>query len=188
MLPKLQTERLCLRPLAPNDADSISLALGAWEIANTTLSIPHPYPDGEATRYIDRKIAECEREKSLVLAIERRCNQTFLGVVELHQIDREHAQAELSFWLTVAGWGQGYMSEAIQPLLKLGFTHLDLNRIYGYHMVRNPASGRVMQKNGLVLEGILRQRVRKWGKFEDVALRSILRSDWQQQNLNLIGA
>ena len=46
-------------------------------------------------------------------------------------------------------------------------------------MVRNPASGRVLQKNGFVLEGLLKQRVKKWGKFEDVRLLSILRQEWQ---------
>jgi RimJ/RimL family protein N-acetyltransferase len=46
-------------------------------------------------------------------------------------------------------------------------------------MVRNPASGKVLQKNGFVQEGLLRQRVRKWGVFEDVALLAILHRDWQ---------
>lgn len=71
------------------------------------------------------------------------------------------------------------MSEALKPLLGFGFDTLSLNKIYAYHMVRNLASGRVLQKNGFTLEGLLRQRVRKWGKFEDVRLLSILRQEWQ---------
>ncbi len=45
-------------------------------------------------------------------------------------------------------------------------------------MVRNPASGRVLEKVGMKREGLLRQRVRKWGVFEDVVLMAILQSDW----------
>ncbi len=71
------------------------------------------------------------------------------------------------------------MSEAIKPMLDFGFETLSLNRIYAYHMKRNIASGKVLQKNGFQLEGLLRQRVRKWGIFEDVILLSILRQDWQ---------
>lgn len=41
-------------------------------------------------------------------------------------------------------------------------------------MVRNPASGRVLEKLGMKPEGVLRQRVRKWGVFEDVVLMAIL--------------
>jgi len=59
-----------------------------------------------------------------------------------------------------------------------GFEVLGLNRLYAYHMTRNPASRRVLEKNGFRKEGVLRQRVRKWGKFEDVALWAFLREDW----------
>jgi len=67
----------------------------------------------------------------------------------------------------------------LKPVLRFAFEDLGLNRLCAYHMVRNPASGKVLQKNGFVQEGLLRQRVRKWGVFEDVALLAILRRDWQ---------
>lgn len=104
-----------------------------------------------------------------------------IGIVELHDIETEHSVAELSYWLAVAAWGNGYMSEALPPLLSFGFDTLSLNRIHAYHMVRNEASGKVLQKNGFELEGLLRQRVKKWDKFEDVKLFSLLRSDWQNK-------
>jgi [ribosomal protein S5]-alanine N-acetyltransferase len=49
-------------------------------------------------------------------------------------------------------------------------------------MVRKPASGRVLEKVGMKREGLLRQPVRKWGKFEDVVLLAILREDWQRDS------
>ena len=54
---------------------------------------------------------------------------------------------------------------------------MKLNRIHAHHMLRNPASGRVLEKIGMKQEGILRERVRKWGVFEDVAVLSILRKE-----------
>ena len=72
------------------------------------------------------------------------------------------------------------MSEALQAAVRYGFEGLGLNRLYAYHMVRNPASGRVLEKNRFVQEGLLRQRVRKWGRFEDVALWAILRREWRE--------
>jgi RimJ/RimL family protein N-acetyltransferase len=44
-------------------------------------------------------------------------------------------------------------------------------------MVRNPAAGKVLQHVGMLREGVLRQRVRKWGVHEDVVLYAILRDD-----------
>ena len=37
----------------------------------------------------------------------------------------------------------------------------------------------ILEKNGFKQEGLLRQRVRKWGQFEDVSLWAILRQEWQ---------
>ena len=54
---------------------------------------------------------------------------------------------------------------------------LGLNRIYAHHMVRNPGSGRVLEKIGFVGEGMLRERVRKWGVYEDVVLCAVLRRE-----------
>lgn len=98
-----------------------------------------------------------------------------IGEVELRDIDREHSQAELSFWITVAQWSRGYAAEAAGAAVHYGFDELELNRIYAHHMVRNPASGEVLRKIGMKLGGVLRERVRKWGVFEDVAIHAVLR-------------
>jgi RimJ/RimL family protein N-acetyltransferase len=70
------------------------------------------------------------------------------------------------------------MSEAVGATVGYAFTTLPLNRLYAHHMTRNPASGRVLERNGFQREGVLRQRVRKWGRYEDVALWALLREDW----------
>jgi [ribosomal protein S5]-alanine N-acetyltransferase len=177
----LETDRLLLRLLDRADIKSIQDAASDRSVADTTISIPHPYPDGEAERYVLRKIADFEAGHSVSFAIESRSNKVFYGVIEIRDIDREHSQGELSFWLAVEAWGKGYTSEALKPILRFGFEDLELNRLYAYHMVRNPASGKVLQKNGLLQEGVLRQRICKWRVFEDVKLWAILRTDWQSK-------
>ncbi len=175
----LKTNRLVLRPLTFEDAPFIQTFASVRELADAMISIPHPYPNGEAERYISKQLAEFEAGDSVTFAIERKSESVFSGIIEVRDIEREHSQAELSFWLAVEAWGQGYMSEALKPVLRFAFEDLSLNRLYGYHMVRNPGSGKVFQKNGFVQEGLLRQRVRKLGVFEDVALWAILHRDWQ---------
>ena len=98
----------------------------------------------------------------------------------LREIDTEHSQAEMGFWIEVESWGKGYATEAARAVVRSAFDQLKLNRVYAHHMVRNPASGRVMEKVGMKREGLLRQRVRKWGVFEDVVLLAILHDDWRQ--------
>ena len=177
--PTLQTRQLRLSPIAPSDTAAIQKAASVREIADAMITIPHPYPDGEAERYVVRKQAEREAGGSATYTIKQKPKALFCGIIELREIDREHSHGELSFWLDVAAWGRGYMSEAVQLVVRYGFEVLDLNRLYAYHMLRNPASGRILAKNGFKQEGLLRQCVRKRERFEDVALWAILRQDWQ---------
>ena len=69
------------------------------------------------------------------------------------------------------------MTEALRAVVAYGFDQLGLNRIEAQHETDNPASGRVMAHVGMQYEGTLRQRVKNKGKFVDVALCAILRSD-----------
>jgi len=178
----LETSRLRLRHIRFTDAPFIQLAAAERSVSDTMISIPHPFPEGEGERYVKRSIREIKNGKSMAFVLELKEERKLCGMIEIREIERDHSQAELSFWLSSSCWGQGYMSEGVEGILHYGFEKLNLNRFYAYHMLRNPASGRVLEKNGFRREGILRQRVRKWGKFEDVALWAILRQDWQGCN------
>ena len=90
-----------------------------------------------------------------------------------------HAVGELGYWIAVSAWGRGYATEAAGALCDFAFGALDLHRIQARHLMRNPASGRVMQKLGMQREGILRGAVRKWDRFEDLALYAVLAPEWQ---------
>ena len=174
----ITTTRLRLTPLHDDHADAIQAAAADRDVADTMISIPHPYPEGEAARWIGQQQAERTGGRASAFGIETIANDEFCGVVAIRNIDREHEQAELSFWLARSAWSNGYMSEVVTATLRYGFETLDLNRLYAYHMVRNPASGRVLEKNGFTQEAVLRDRVKKWGVFEDVCLWAMLKRDW----------
>ncbi len=69
-----------------------------------------------------------------------------------------------------------------RPSRSIGFEVLELHRVFAEHLVRNPASGRVMQKVGMRHEARLRQHINKWGAFEDIDLYGILADEWRQLN------
>lgn len=181
MGPILETERLILRPLGLGDAPAVSQLAGHREIAHTTISIPHPYSVEQAQQWIAAHSSPEALLKQVTFGITTRGDGQLIGAVGLREINAEHSQAELGFWLGVEWWGKGYATEAARAVLRYGFLHRNLNRIYAHHMVRNSASGRVLAKIGMQHEGILRQRVRKWGVFEDVVVLAILRDDWEKR-------
>ncbi len=179
--PTLETPRLRLRPFMPADAPRLRELAGAREIADTTISIPHSYPEGLAERWIAQQAAEFAAGRTVAFAVQFKPDPALIGGIGLRDIDREHLQAELGMWIGVPWWGRGYALEATRALVDYGFGQLGLNRIHAHHLTRNPASGRVLTKAGFQREGLLRQRVRKWGVFEDVVLLALLRQDWDPE-------
>lgn len=175
----LQTERLRIRPLTVADAPTIAALAGRREIADTTISIPHPFSEAQARSWIEKHTGGTSPAQSVIFALTARDHGRLIGAMGLRDIDYEHRHAELGFWIAIDHWGHGYATEAARAVIGYGFEALDLNRIHAHHMARNPASGRVLEKAGLRREGVLRQRVRKWGVFEDVMLLAILRDDWR---------
>jgi len=185
----INTTRLQLRLPRLSDAVDIQICAEEFQIADTMISIPHPYPDGEANRYIQHCLQEYKQKTAICFVILEKQQKQFCGILELRAIDMEHQQAEISFWIRSSQWGKGFMTEVLQVAISFGFEQLGLNRLYAYHMTRNPASGRVLEKNGFVQEGVLRQRVRKWGDYEDVAIWAILKRDSlrSEKNIDLNG-
>ena len=175
--PVLETRRLRLRAFRGDDAPAVQRLAGAREIADTTLAIPHPYPDGVAEAWIAQQSYAPGPGAAIDFALTLRESGELIGSMGLRDLDLEHRQAELGFWVGVPWWRRGYATEAAREVVRFGFETLGLNRIYAHHMVRNPASGRVLGKAGMRREGILRQRIRKWGVFEDVVVHSVLRGD-----------
>lgn len=51
-------------------------------------------------------------------------------------------------------------------------------RIMARHFLKNPASGRVMQKIGKEYEGRMRERFCNWGEYQGIELYDILRREW----------
>ena len=175
--PSLRTTRFLLRPFLAEDAADLQKLAGAWEIADTMISIPHPYSLAYAKSWIAGLSHFFRSGTGIDFAIVLRESKELIGSVALRDIDHENEQAELGFWIGVSWSGAGYATEAAREVTRFGFDHLSLNRIYAHYMVRNLAAGAVLLKLGMKQEGLLRQRVRKWGAFEDVALSALLRDD-----------
>lgn len=173
-VPVLKTARLTLRPLTLGDAPRVQRLAGAREVALNTLTIPHPYPDGAAEEWIRQRTTGEISE--LAFAID---DGELAGVIGLH-LKREHDMAEMGYWIGLPYWGRGYATEAGREVMRYGFEELGLNKIYAGYFTRNAASGSVLRKLGMRLEGTWRQHYKKWGEYVDVAFMAILKSEWQR--------
>ena len=100
-----------------------------------------------------------------------------LGTVSLRRYARDR-RAELGYWLAVPAWGQGIATEAVRALVDYGFREIVLARIYAQVIAGNDVSMRVLDKIGMVREGVKRQHVRKGHRLHDVTIYGLLRSEW----------
>ena len=130
-----------------------------------------------AEEWIAGQAPACKGGKAATFAICLRTDRALVGAIGL-QIDRDLEKAELGYWVGRPFWNRGYATEAASAVLDFGFDKLRLNRIQAAHLSRNPSSGRVLEKVGMLLEGTARQGAKKWGEFEDVVWYGVLRDDW----------
>lgn len=171
--PTLDTERLTLRPFTADDAFEVERLAGQREIADTTLNIPHPYPHGGAAKWIALHAPAWIGGTGATFAVVSKENARLVGAIGL-MIEREHRRAELGYWIAVGNWNRGYATEAGRRVIAFGFETLGLHRIHARHLLRNPASGRVMEKLGMQLEGVHRDSVIKWDRYESLAVYAVL--------------
>jgi [ribosomal protein S5]-alanine N-acetyltransferase len=174
--PTLVTERLVLRPFALSDAARVHELAGAVEIADTTLSIPHPYPEGAAEQWIALHAEMYARGVGANWAIVPKETGELAGAVGL-MLTPEHSRAELAYWVGVPFWGRGFCTEAAREVVRHAFGRLGVERVFACHFSRNAASGKVMRKIGMRHEGTFRRHLRKWGKLEDVEFYGLVVED-----------
>ena len=176
MFTPLQTERLTLRLHAPSDIPALMPLIGAREVAETTLRIPHPYTESDAQGFMAGTKEELLNGSGLRLGIVVRETDTLCGGGGL-RIEPDHRRAELGYWIGVPFWGKGYATEAARAMVKYGFETLRLHRIFASHIVSNSASAKVLRKIGMHHEGRQRGHILKWGEFLDIEMYGMVASD-----------
>ncbi|MDX1945981.1 MAG: GNAT family N-acetyltransferase [Pirellulaceae bacterium] len=174
----LRTPRLVLRPLAADDAPTVQLLAGEKDVASTTRLLPHPYPPGAAEAWIATLPDIYQRAEGITWGIAL-TDGPLLGTIRL-VLNPADNHAELGYWVGKPFWNNGFCTEAARVVVAYGFDKLDLERIYANYMARNPASGRVLHKLGFVQEGLLRRHRRKFGRYEDLIVCGIVRSEYQK--------
>lgn len=176
-LPVIETERIRLRVPEAKDIPRIMEYADNQKISKTTLNIPHPYEEKDAIFWINMANQGLEDGTHFVFAICLLPDDKFIGGIGLHKNERFN-RAELGFWIGEPFWNKGYVTEAAGQILKFGFEQLNLHKIFAIHLTDNPASGKVMIKNGMVKEGELVDHIRKDDKYLTVVQYRITKDEY----------
>ena len=181
-LPSLETQDLVLRRPRMKDAADIYAYAKDEEVARFVLWEPHR--SVSETRSCLRDLIRRARAgypSSWVITL--RNTGSVIGTIGFVWYSAENSSAEIGYSLSRDYWHRGFATQALRAVTAEAFHSLPLNRIEAQHDLRNPTSGRVMEKCGFRQEGILRSRVYNKGEYIDVALWSLLRSDLAESGM-----
>lgn len=149
---RLETERLWLRWLRAADAPSIAAFAGLADVAQMTASIPHPYPPGEAERFILHARASTAGGNALILAATTKAKGRPLVGLVAAQVE-ESAEIELGYTIGPAYAGRGYATEMVRTLVDAVFNLTEARALVANSRTINKASHRVLEKCGFVFTG-----------------------------------
>lgn len=173
MMPEMVTEDLSMRKCSQKDIEEFFRLAVNPNVTKFVQWENHKSIE-ETTSYVASLEEEFFKGDRMTWAICSRQADTFMGLISLSQINEKNFSAEVGFWLGEEYWNKGYATEALKVIIDYGlYGNLNLHRIYARHIVEHIACGRVLQKAGLIFEGVERGSVYCKGKFFDAARYAI---------------
>jgi ribosomal-protein-alanine N-acetyltransferase len=186
--PLIATERLILRMPQPEEAET-PLRYYTKNREHLANSMPL-YPPGffEVSYWqtrLSENIAQYRQDLSASFFVYLRSgSQDFgddiIGSANLSQIVRRAAQfCYLGYGLDRDMQGKGYMTEALESLIKFAFDELNLHRIMANYVPANERSGSVLSRLGFVREGYATSYLYLNGRWQDHILTSLTNPSWK---------
>jgi RimJ/RimL family protein N-acetyltransferase len=153
--PRIETERLVLRPPAFEDAVYIAELANDAEVARMTTGITHPYRLADAEAFL-ACVAELDGSQVRPLLIEHR----EFGPIGMSGFQRHGPSGlmEIGYWLGRSFRGRGFATEATQAALLWAHVAWGKRAVLSSHFTDNPASARVLEKAGFLYTGNVEHR------------------------------
>lgn len=175
---QIQTQRLELSEITWADLENIHRLQSIFEVDEfNTVGIP---VDMEETRvnispYIDAK--ECVPQSKYTWNIVLKETGAFIGLAGIKISLDKFRIGEIFYKLLPDHWGNGYATEVSKQMIEIGFDQLDLHRIEAGCAVKNHRSVKVLEKSGMIREGIFRKILPIRGEWVDSYIYSIIEDE-----------
>ena len=178
---RLETRRLWLRWLRATDAAALANFASLAAVAQMTASIPHPYPAGEAERFILKAREETAGGQSLILGITLKNKaRTLIGVVSAEA--GAGRNAEIGYMIAPSAAGRGFATEAAFALIDTIFSLTETQTIVANTRDHNKASRRVLEKCGFAFTGSAPTNLPARGGLHPCDHFALTRSNWASRD------
>ena len=178
-MPRLESERLVLRPLCVSDANAMYRYACREDVTEYLLWSPHPSPTytRDYLSYIEERYVT---GGFFDWAVVEKESGRMIGTCGFTTIDAPNDMGEIGYVLSPEYHGKGYGTEAAARVLRFGFEELGLHRIEAKFMKGNDASLHVMEKLGMHLEGYRQDGMLVKGRYRTIGVCSLLEGDYRR--------
>lgn len=174
--PDLKSDRICLRFLRKSDIPSLVHHVGHKSVSKYTL-IPHPYSEKDGLEFLELSRKQRQAGVNYNLSIEDLATGDVIGGVGINSISKQHNNAEFGYWLSYEHRGKGIMSEAVRLAVRFFFREFKFERVHAHVDISNFPSIKVLERTGFTREGCLRRAFKTHGRYRDVYIYGMLRSE-----------
>ncbi|HAM79268.1 GNAT family N-acetyltransferase [Ornithinibacillus bavariensis] len=178
--PVLETKRILLRQIEKGDAQAIFEYLSDKEVMKHYGTEPFQTVD-EAIRAISRYESLFMEKRGIRWGITLKGDNKVIGSCFFYDMVAEHYRTDIGFVLNKNYWGQGNAQEAVKAAINYGYEYLNINRIQAVIEPANVASQKLVERLGFLREGLLRSYEYFCGKFDDLYMFSLLKSDFNPE-------
>lgn len=175
---ELETERLVLRKFTVADADDM-FQNWANDAEVTKYMRWTPYTSVDDVRGYLTEVEKQYDNNKYYWGIQIK-NGGCIGAISASVFDND-CRAEIAYCIGRAFWGNGYTAEAVKEVIRFLFEEVGINRVEAYHSVNNPASGAVMRKAGMKLEGHVKQKYYCRMGFQDCDIYGLTKEDYEKR-------
>lgn len=158
----IRTERLLLRFPEMVDAEAIFDAYARDAEVTRYLTWRPNVSLAETEEFMRGRLEELKGGKKYAWLITRGEGQAGIGMIE---ISADRHRAMVGYVLARSEWGKGYMTEALRAVIGAAFMLPRVYRVWAVCDVDNIGSARVMEKAGMIFEGVLR----RWAMHHNVS-------------------
>ena len=174
----LRTSRLVLRDFRADDRDAVYAYAADPEV--TRYMFYGPRTKAATQQYLSHMLATQTEIPRMTweLAIVLQGQDRPIGACDL-TLENER-EGDLGYILGRETWGHGFATEVAIALVEVGFEQLGLARIFAVCDVNHTASAHVLEKAGLTRAATLERYREAKGRWWDMYLYELRRSDWRK--------
>lgn len=154
---RIETERLILRRFAISDAPGMFYGWASDENVTKYLSWSAHKELAETLYIIENWIKRYDTD-SYNWVVELKGTHELIGNISAISVSKKHHNCEIGYCYGSKYWNQGYATEALKAVVNYMLYDCEMHIVEAKHHSINPASGRVMEKAGMIKDAVLKER------------------------------